>query len=64
MLEGGGDYVGLDLEVDGDEVGGVSAVGVDSADFSGGEDDVLGLVGGEKLVDGGLRCEVELGVGS
>lgn len=64
MFEGGGDDVGLDLEVDGDEIGGVGVVGVDSADFSGGEDHVLGFVLGEEGVDGRLRCEVEFGVGA
>lgn len=62
MIEGGGDDVGLDLEVDGDEIGGVGLVGVDAADLCGGEDDVLGLLRGEEGVDGGLGGEVELGV--
>lgn len=64
MFEGGGDDVGLDLEVDGDEIGGVGVVGMDSAHFSGGEDHVLGFVLGEEGVDSGLRCEVEFGVGA
>lgn len=64
VFEGGGDDVGLDLEVDCDEVGRVSVVGVDAANLSRGKDDVLWFVGGEKGIDGGLRCEVKLGVGA
>lgn len=64
MFERGGDDVGLDLEVDGQEIGGVGFVGVDAADFGGGEDDVVGLVIGEEGVDGGLDGQVELRVGA
>lgn len=63
VFESGGDDVGLDLEVDGDEVGWVGVVGVDAADFGGGEDDVVWGVGGEEGIDGGLGSEVEFGVG-
>lgn len=64
MGEGGGDDVGLDLEVDGDEIGRVGLVRVDAADLRGGEDDEPGLVRGEEGVDGGLGGEIELGVGA
>lgn len=61
--EGGVDDVGLDLEVDGDEVGGEGRVGVDPADLGGGEEDVAGAVEEEEGLDGGLAGEVELRVG-
>lgn len=64
MDEGAVNDVGLDLEIDGDEIGRVSVVSVDSANFCGGEDHELRLLGGEEGVDGGLDCEIELGVGS
>lgn len=64
MLEGGGDDIGLDLEVDRDEIGGISVVGVDPANFGGGEDDIFRLVVREEGVNGGLGCQVKLGVGA
>lgn len=64
MAVGGVDDVGLDLEVDGDEVGGVGVVGVDSADFCGGEEHELWLLGGEEQFDVVLAGEVELSVGA
>lgn len=48
------DDVGLDLEIDGDEIGGVSVVGVDAADFCGCKDDIIRLLRGEESVDIGL----------
>uniref|UniRef100_A0A7C8YQX8 Uncharacterized protein n=1 Tax=Opuntia streptacantha TaxID=393608 RepID=A0A7C8YQX8_OPUST len=64
MDEGGVNDVGLDLEIDSDEIGRVSVVSVNSADFCGGKGDELRLLGGEEGVDGGLDCEIELSVGS
>ena len=58
------DDVGLDLEVNCDEVGGVGVVGVDSAEFCGSEDDLARLHGSEEGVDGGLDGKVEFRVGS
>ena len=56
------DHIGLDLEIDGDEVCGVRVVGVDPADFGGGEDDVDWLLLCEEGFDVGLAGEIELGV--
>lgn len=61
---GGVDDVGLDLEIDGDEIRRVGVVGVNAADFSGGEDHESGFLGGEEGLDVGLAGEVELGVGA
>ena len=58
----GVDHVGLDLEIDGDEVGWVGVVGVDPTDFGGGEDDVSRLLCGEEGFDVGLVSEVEVGM--
>ena len=60
----GVDDVGLDHEVVADEVGRVGVVGEDAADFGGGEEDMLGLFGGEELVDGGGVDEIELSAGA
>lgn len=62
MIKRRNDDVCLDLEIDCDEIGGVSGVSVDAADFSGGEDDVLRFCGGEEGVDGGLVGEIEIGM--
>lgn len=51
MTERGIDDVGLDLEVDGDEIGRISIVGVDAANFGSSKDDVIRLLGGEEGVD-------------
>ena len=48
---GGVDDVSLDLEIDGDEVGGVSGVSVDATDFCRSEDHVFGGFLGEKSLD-------------
>jgi hypothetical protein len=60
---GGVDDVGGDHEVLVDEVGGVGGVGEDAADLGGGEDHVLGALGGEEGVDGVGVAQVELGCG-
>lgn len=52
----------LDLEIDSDEIVGVSKVSVDAADFGGGEDDVMGFCGSEKGVYGGLVGEIQSGM--
>lgn len=62
MTERGIDDVGLDLEVDGDEIGRISIVGVDAANFGSSKDDIIRLLGGEEGVDIGLTSEIELGV--
>lgn len=51
MAIGGIDYVGLDLEIDGYEIGGICVVSVDPADFCGGENDELRFLGGEEGFD-------------
>lgn len=61
---GGVNDVGLDLEVHGDEVGGVGAVSVDAADLGRGEDHEPGLLGGKEGVHVALACQVKLGVGA
>lgn len=61
--ERGVDDIGLDLEVDGDEIRGKVGVGVDAADLGGGEEDVAGAVEEEEGLDVGLAGEVELRVG-
>lgn len=64
MGEGGSDDVGLDLEIDSDEISRVGVVGVDAANFCRGEDDIVGFLGGEEGVDGGLDGEIEVGMGA
>lgn len=59
---GGVNDVGLDLEVDTDELGWIGLVGVDAADLGRGEDDEPGLLGSEEGLDIVLAGEVELGV--
>jgi len=54
------DDVGRHEEVVGEEFGWVGVVGVDAADFGGGENDDFGAVGLEEGEDGGLVFEVEL----
>ncbi|KAL2520952.1 Uncharacterized protein Fot_24875 [Forsythia ovata] len=50
-----GDYIGLDLDADGNEVAKVGVVGVDAANLGAGEDDIYRLVGGE-MVRSSLEC--------
>jgi len=54
------DDVGLENKVVADEVGRVGAVGKDAADPGRGEEDEVGLFGGEERIDGGLVEQVEL----
>lgn len=61
---GGVDDVGLDLEVEGDEVGRISVVGVNATDFCGGEDYELGGFGGKEGLDVGLAGEIKFGMGA
>ena len=53
------DGVGGDGEIIEEKLGRVRVVGVDAADFRGGDDGDVGLLGGVKRVDGGLRREIE-----
>ena len=64
MAVGGVDDVGLDLEVDGDEIRRIRVVGVDSADLRGGEDHESRPLGGEERFDVALARQVEIGVGA
>ena len=59
----GFDEIGLQDEVVADEVGGVGVVGEDAAYFRGGEEDVLGFLFGEEVVDFIGVEEVQLGRG-
>ncbi|WOL07531.1 hypothetical protein Cni_G16275 [Canna indica] len=59
VAESGVDDVGLDLEVDSDEIDQVGGVGMDSTDLGGGDDDVAGALSGEEGLDVGLASEVE-----
>lgn len=64
MAVSGVDDVGLNLEVDGDEISRICIVGVDTAHFGSGKDDELGLLGGEEGLDVVLAGQIELGVGT
>lgn len=64
MAVGGVDDVGLDLEVDSDEIRRIRVVGVDSADLRGCEDHESRPLGGEERFDVALARQVEIGVGA
>jgi len=64
MAIGAVDKVGLNHQVVVEEFGPVGVVGVDAADFGGGEEDVVGLLLGEEVVDGGLVAQVEFAAGT
>ena len=57
---GGIDDVDFDLQVDGDELGGIAVVGVDAADLGGGQHHTVNAFGGEELAYRPLVGEIEL----